>query len=411
MKLYLQYIRLECKRMLRSLPGVALGLLFLIVMVSGTLALCYYGITHQEKEPVAVGIVAREGEPFVDWMIQTVNEMENTQSSFRFQRVSSDESDMLLNQGEITVAFIIPRDYIKSIINGSNKHITIRFARGQQTIVGFLLRELSAAASSFILNSEAGLYSLQDYYDKYNLPDKDKDELELNLQYIQEIARLDRGVELEEIETVNSGSALASSFLSALVLLLILLGIPWGKVLTSQNRAFKNQLYLANIGAGKQTAASLLALFLASSILYMAAGIIFPLGISGISANILMLPTVQIGDALFCLFGWLPILLMALTFMQLIYEITGDTLSGVLLLFFAALVMGLCSGCFYPFQYLPMAMQYVGRLLPVYQAKEYGISVLNQEIDGGAFLFTLGYSGIFCVLCVLLRKIHRTHLL
>ena len=409
-KLYLQYIRLECKRILHALPGVVLGLIFLIAMVSGTLFLCGYGIAHQEKEPVTVGVVAGEGEPFVDWMIETVHEMENVQSSFRFRRVSSEEGDALLSRGEITVAFIIPKDYVRSIINGSNKHITIRFARGQETIVSFLLRELSAAASSFILNSEAGLYSLKDYYDKYNLPDKNKDELELNLQYIQEIARLQRGVELEEIETVNGGSALENYSLSALVLLFFLMGIPWGKVLTSGNRAFKNQLYLADIGAGRQAAAGLAALFMGSFILYIAAAIVLFLGMVCLAGSIQGFQAVRVGDGLFCLLGFLPILLMALAFVQLIYEITRDTLSGVLLLFFTVLAMGLCCGCFYPFSYLPLALQRVGRLLPIYQAKEYGISVLRREINSGALVFTLGYAGIFYALCVLKSRMQRTHL-
>lgn len=409
-KLYLQYIRLECKRMIRSLPGVALGLIFLIAMVSGVLLLCYYGVTHQEKEPVTIGIVAEEKEPFVDWMIETVQKMENVQSSFCFRRVNSEEGDALLSQGEITVAFIIPRDYVRSIINGSNKHITIRFARGRETIVSFLLRELSAAASSFILNSEAGLYSLKDYYDEYHLPDKNKDEMELNLQYIQEIARLYRGVEPEEVETVNESSAVESYFLSALVLLFFLMGIPWGKALTSGNRAFKNQLYRADIGAGKQVAASLLALFLGSLILYAIISVILYLGAVCLAKGIPWLSAVHIGDMLFCVLGFLPILFMALTFIQLVYEITSDTFSGVLLLFFAVLAMGLCSGCFYPFSYLPLAMQRTGILFPVYQAKEYGISVLRQEIDSAALMVTLCYSGVFFVLCILKRRVQRAHL-
>lgn len=408
-KFYLQYIRMECRRMFCSLPGVALGLLFLAAMVSGTLLLCGYGITHQEKKPVTVGIVAEEDEPFVDWMIETVHKMENVQSSFRFRRVSNEESDVLLSQGEIVVAFVIPEDYVRSIVNGSNKHVTIRFARGRETIVSFLLRELSAAASSFILNSEAGLYSLQDYYDEYGLPGKREDERELNLKYIQEIAGLQRGVETEEVEVGQGGSLLEGYLASALVLLFFLLGIPWGKVLASGNRAFQNQLYLAGIGAGKQKAAVLLALFAGSAVLYFAGGSMVLAGICWFKGGIPGFAGFGAEEAVFCLLGALPVLLMALSFVQLVYEIAKDALSGVLLLFFAVLVMGLCSGCFYPFSYLPLAMQRVGRLLPVYQAKEYGISLLRQEPDGGALLFTLGYTGLFYAMCVLKSRMERIY--
>lgn len=153
-------------------------------------------------------------------MITTAGKVDNAKYTCRFQRLEEKAADARLKSGKIDIAFLIPENYIASIIDGENKHLTIRFGSSQSTIVSFLFRELSHAASAFILDTEAGIYSMQEYYEKHHLPDKAEDELDLNLQYIKEIVSLDKGIQTEEIAVKDATPIFQQYFISAFVLFL-----------------------------------------------------------------------------------------------------------------------------------------------------------------------------------------------
>ncbi|MCD7826241.1 MAG: ABC transporter permease [Clostridiaceae bacterium] len=404
MKIYKKYIYLEAKRMFLSYPRICLGILSLLLLLGGFFGICYaYSSQTETANVVSVGVVAKEEEPFVDWIISAVSEMENTKTTMQFQRVTADKGDRLLQKGELNVVFIIPNDYIRSIINGSNQKITIRFAKGQTTIASSLIREISTAVSSFILDTEAALYSLRNYYTAHNLPDFQKHELELNLKYLRQIASLDQAVNLCEIDTADSYPTAASYAVSALVLLLFLWGLACSSLLASQSPAFQNQLLLQGIGTGRQILArgiSFFSICLANLMLLLTAGAIL-LHFIGIELD----DTILENPLFLILFGayLLPVLLTACSFIQLIYEAAGDSVSGSLFLFVSVLVMGLCSGCFYPLSYLPEAVQGFARVLPVYHACQYTLSALYGSPDWSSLLWMLSETALFYLTCILFR--------
>ena len=93
MKQALLYFHLELKRMLRSFPGIILGSLLLIMLLTGAFWLCEQtSQTPAHKKTISVGIVSKKGEPFIDWMIEAVSQMENTKYSCRFLRLSEKEA-------------------------------------------------------------------------------------------------------------------------------------------------------------------------------------------------------------------------------------------------------------------------------------------------------------------------------
>lgn len=408
MKTFFQYIRLELKRMLLSLPGICIGSLLMLALIAGFLFVCQTSSEGtQKKEPVTIGIVAAEDEPFVDWMITTVSSIKKTQDTFRFHRMSEKVANKQLQEGKISIIFVIPEQYISSIINGTNKHVTIRFAKGQTTIVSFLLRQLSEAASSFILNSEAGIYSMQEYYEKYNLPNQREDELTLNLQYIKEIANLEDGVTVEEVQTDTSYPMTSVYLVSAIVLFSFLWGLTCSKMLTSQTRAFQNQLWRNGMKQRSQLFARGIAFFTTNLVNF---------AILIILASILILTKkLTFADTLLTDIGGLwrfavlliPVLILTSAFIQLVYEITEDAFGGILFLFFSVMVMGLFSGCFYPLEYLPEMVQNIGRYLPVYHLCQYSLSILYESFDKMALIYTLLYSVIFYAIILFVRHIRR----
>lgn len=410
MKTLLQYIYLETKRMLSSLPGICIGSLFMLTLIAGFLFICHINDKNsREKEPVTIAVVADEEEPFVDWIISTVSSIEKTKDTFQFKRLSEEKANKQLEEEKISIIFIIPKDYIRSIVNGTNKHVTIRFAKGQTTIVSFLLRQLSEAASSFILNSEAGIYSMQEYYRIHHLTNAKKDELTLNLQYIKEIAELGQGVQAEEIETKSSYSLISVYTVSAIILFLFLWGLTCSNILTSQTKAFQNQLWLNGINIPLQILARSVAFCITCIInlivIFVAAGIVM------ITMDLKLEHTLLDSISGLWIFALmlLPVLLLTSAYIQMVYEITEDSMGGILFLFFSIMIMGLFSGCFYPLNYLPKIIQKTAKVLPVYQGCQYSLAILHKSFNFTAMIILLMESICFYGITILTRHIRRTH--
>ena len=404
MKIWRQYIFLEIKRMLKGLPAICFGSLFLIVLLAGIFTLFQLNSSHaKENNPVDIGVVAKKDEPFVDWMISTISNIENTKYVCRFQRLDEKSADTGLKSGKIDIAFLIPEDYIASIIKGENKHLTIRFGNSQSTIVSFLFRELSHAASAFILDTEAGIYSMQEYYEQHNLPNQSDDEFDLNLQYVREIVSLDKGIETEEITAETARSLIQQYLVSAFVLLLFFWGLTCSRMLALQGKTFRDKLAQRGIGAAGQIFARGFAFFITALVNYLFLFALAGIFMSLVSVNVPGTLCTTVRGLWEFAFRCIPVLLLSTSFIQLAYEITDDAIGGILFLFFAILAMGLCSGCFYPQSYLPQALQSVSTLLPVWQACRYGLAALDGTFQGSAFFYLIACSA-FCYFIMAVRR-------
>ena len=389
MKQLKQYTYLEIKRMFLSLPKIFLGSLFLFALLAGFLAVCAQGVGHEkEKDRITVAVTAAVDEPFVDWMITTVSNMKNTAYICSFERMEEDLAEQKLKSGEIDAVFLIPRQYIASIIKGENKPVTIRFGKSQATVADFLFRQLCEAASSYILGSEAGIYSLQEYYAYHNLPKEREDELDLNLRYIKEIIDLNQAVSKEE--TLGKGSyPLTSQYaVSGLLLFLLFQGLAYSKLLAPGSRSLQNQLTLEHLGYGRQLLAKETAFFLSVLPTYLFFFLIISIvvKISGFT-----LPKT--------IFSTSTILIL------LVYEITEDAAGGLLLLTFSILLMGLCSGFFYPLEHLPQAVRSIAPLLPTYHLLQYGLAALHQSFAADSFLMLIFFSALSCLLIIIRKEV------
>lgn len=410
MKTIFVYFQLEMKRMLRSLPGIILGSLLLILLLAGTFWLCHKSTQNPaQKKNISVGIVAREGEPFIDWMIDAVSQMKSTKYTCHFRRLVEKEAQRQIEQGKINVIFLIPKDYVASIIRGENKHVTIRFSQGQTTIVSFLLRELCTAASSFILNSEAGIYTMQDYYREHRLPHASRDELNLNIAYIKEIAKLEEGVKLEEIKIPDSYSQTSRFLASGIVLFFFLWGIAYGNLLTSQNHAFQQKLRLSSLGYPLQVILRNLAFFLINTLCFA-----LLLAIAYILCHMQGMPlpgTILSHPERLWVFGvsLLPILWMAASFIQWIYETAEDRFGGAVFLFLTTLLLALLSGCFYPLDYLPLSIQNLAMALPLYHSVEYALSCLDRSPSPIHLVWIMGYGSGFLGITMLWRNVRMRY--
>lgn len=407
MKQFNQYLFLEGKRIFKKLPGIFLGSVLLLLFLTGSIYFCHSVTnTTEDEKKIQVAIVAEPKEPFVDFMVSTLQKMKNIKYTLEFKRMSEKEAIQSFHQKKTAIIFFIPKDYIKSIYYGENKTIRIRFTRGQKTIVNFLMQQLCTAASSYILDTEAGIYSLQDYYKEHNLPGEASAELDLNFKYINGIASLNKALKFKKIEVKNSYSPATTYLLSGIVLFILLWGITFGTLLTSENNAFRNQLSLIGITLPKQLFAKYIVFFSVNLLLY--------LGLFGILSLVMayaptkaFLPFDSYADLWLFALQFSPVLLFSCGLIYCIFSWTKDALGGSIFLFGFTILSGLISGCFYPFSYLPDTLQSIAKKLPLYHGLHYGLEMTKGRFSTISFAFILGYSICFLGLTFLAEYLRK----
>ncbi len=379
MRQFWLYLYMEWKKMRRGLPGILASTLILAVFLAGFL------FVFQDKNKdngkintIRVGIVAAEEEPYLDWMIKTLKNVESTKYVCEFESMTEEEGDTALQGRDIDALFIIPEDYIASLIRGSNKPVVIRFGKKQVNIAAFLIRQIALAASEYILDTEAGLYAMKDYYRDQNLPGIHEDELELNLLYLEKVLGRQNFIETEQIETMEQMGSADYYFVAGIVLFLLFWGLACSSILKKEPVSLRQKLYQAVIHTGQQTMARSLAfcaVYICNFVL-VAALVLIGACVCGKFGEISLS---GVGEWSVFLMRMLPVVLLAAVCIMFAFEILGDSVGGTIFLFLSILVLGFISGCFYPFRYLPESLQAVAEWLPLRVMFRYTSASIRKE--------------------------------
>lgn len=408
------YLRLEIKKLNSALPKFLGGLCVILVILTGC-ALLYqlYTSNQQQKNVIQIGIVADPEEPYLDWIIQTIENMDSLEYTCKFTEVSESDGILGLQNGKYTALFIVPQDYIHSIILGKEAVLRIRFGHGQSTIASFLVKQLGNAASQILIDTQAGIYAMNDYYKENQLPNRSKDELSLNIRYLQKV--LSRG-ELFTLEEVSGSSVLGDDthyFAVGIILLFLALGLTCPSILHPEPRTLQDQLYVSGISGWKRMMAKECALILYFGFLYLILGILLTISALFVPAlpEIMDIttssPVTTALDTCGKLFILSPILVVICGWILFIYEAATDSISSLLLLFISMIFLGYVSGYFYPLSYLPDRMQHLASFLPTGVLLNYSYHTLTGEWHFIDFITVIGYGIIIYGLLVILAHTKR----
>ena len=94
---------------------------------------------------------------------------------------------------------------------------------------------------------------------------------------------------------------------------------------------------------------------------------------------------------------------MVASFSFLLYELTADLISGVLLQFFVTLCLCFISGCLYPNFFFPEIVQKIAAVLPAGIARMQLAGCITGEISPHLTQGLLGYSVMFLAIALLIR--------
>ena len=377
------YLALECKKYLLAFPKICGGLC-LILLLTGSYFLLnqLYSENREEKSRIQIGITADPEEPYLDWMIQTIESMKDLKHSCHFEFVSEAEGMKRLQSGRYTALFLIPPDYIRSLIDGEEAILRIRFCQGQTTIADFLVKELGNAASQIMLDTQAGIYAMQDLYRENHWQNMSKDELSLNIRYLQKVLSRREIYRYEEIPATGTTTDRTHYFTVAILCFLTALGLTCTAVLHREPHVFVEKLDHCGLRHWQQILAKETAMILCFGEIYLFLTILLTVlspwisGFNGLlhqSADSSLHSMLLTGGKLLAI---MPVLFVICAYILWIYEISPNNMSSILLLFISFICLAYLSGYFYPLSYLPYSIRQISAYLPTSVILNYSYHIL-----------------------------------
>lgn len=349
---FVEYLRLELKRTIKSIPYFLAGAIVL-VLLAGTIAFSASKMLYgsQVIGKIKVGVVLPEDDKLATMALSMVSSLDSVESLCEFQYVKEKEGTELLKKGAVFALLKVPEGMVQSIMDGTNTPATVIFSKNAG-LEASVFKELTTAGASILATSQAGIYAADEFLLRHgkemSIPQAEKELNQLFLKYA-----LTRENYFKTQKVSASGDVPVPVFyaISAAVLVLLLLGIPAAPLLKPYGLAMEQKLGLLGIGRWKRTAArtlSMMVLLLLVSVIpfvwCMAKGFILKE-----PASVLL---------------WLLVCLSASGFILFLYELSGSTTAGILLVFFAATVMLFLSGGFVPGVFLPESLECIGAALP-----------------------------------------------
>lgn len=408
------YLMLEIKKYRQAFPKI-LGGLFLILFLSAGCVILYqlYSAEQPDQQKIRIGITADPDEPYLDWIIQTIQNMKDLKNSCQFEFVSEQEGNQNLQSGKYTALFLIPHNYIRSLIDGEEAVLRIRFRQGQATIADYLVKEMGNAASQIMLDTQAGIYAMQDYYRENDLPDLEKDELSLNVRYLQKVLSRKNIYTVEEIPA-NGTVANKTHYLAVgIICLLTALGFTCTAVLHRESPTLTQKLDLAGLGGWKQLLAREIALCLCFGFIYLMLAVLLAAvspWIPGLTSVLYITDTTPFYTILYTgmkLITLLPILTVICSYILWVYELATDNLSSMILLFVSFICLSYLSGYYYPLSSLPDRIRHLAPYLPTSTILQYSQHILSGTCQWIHLVTLLGYSTILSATLVFFTQIKR----
>lgn len=393
-----KYFYLQLKLAGKLLPAVLAVTLALLlglgVILSGLLS-----VLQSSGTPFTVALSGDTDNEYMQWGLAAIQPSGDSLFSINIVEMPQQQAHSALEKGEISAYVVIPEGFMEKALVGEIDPITYVTSAGLEGVAGQMKREITQIVTKMVVYSQKGAYGLatalrhntdiEDVYTPMSV---------LSLQYTDLILNRAEFYRVEELG-VDNGLATRDYYICAgLMILLVLAGLPFGAVYIKKDHALSRLLRCRGYSAGQQLACEYGAHGLAMLTL---AGVI--LAVTGLTA--MLFPDSALGNLpdFWRLAGKiLPVVAMLAAFNLLIFNLSDNIVSGLLLHFFAAIGLCYVSGCIYPISAFPVGVQRFAAFLPTAVARQHLAAAFTGDGGnwGGLVLYTLGFFAIALLLRV-----------
>lgn len=357
MKQFFLYVQIQLKRLAALWPSILIGTMVLAAML-GTIVFCGQKLLYGESRigKVQTAIVMEKVDTMTSLMLSVLEGMDSVKELCDFHYVKEEEASEGLQKGIYQAAILVPEKLLQGILNGRNPEVKILLpdTGGVETAI---LKELTEAGMRNLGTAQAGIYAIDAYLMEQGMyVSVSEAEKILNKLYLK--YGMDReGYFSERTSPVGNGLSISEYyFVSAIVLLLFLTGIPCATVLKPELIAFRRKMRVNGMGDFKQLLAKQIALFCCLELL-----------VFFIILGSFFISSVMEGIAVVSLMGAIrivPVLAAISAYIIFCYSFMGTSLGGSMFLFFTSIAFHIAAGGFLPEVFLPSILQKINWFLP-----------------------------------------------
>lgn len=400
------YLLAQMKRVKKALPAVLIMTLLLtgcIALISKVMLIA--DSSSEKKQKVQIGLVGDISGSYLGFGISALQHLDSSRFAIEFIEMEEEEARDRLNHGTLSAFVIVPEGFVEAAVRGENMPLTYVSTSGSLRLGSMIMNELVNTISSLLTESQNAIYGMQNYLVNNGMSDiywQATDEL--YLRFLDFILGRTSVYELEIMCLSGNLSMIGYYLCGFTVLFLLLWGIAGSPLYIKKDHALPALLSSKGQNTLSQMAGEFVAYFvlMATSFLLVIVLVAIAMGLTGFT-----LPEWE-REGIGILFGFyvkmLPVAAVICAMQLLLFELTSDMVSGILLQFLCALSLGYLSGCFYPISFFPESIQIVQPLLPTGVAVNYGGNLLMEESTAIEMVLLLGYLVLFLVLATAVRK-------
>lgn len=400
------YLLAQMKRVKKALPAVLIMTLLLtgcIALVSKVMLMT--DSSSEKKQKVQIGLVGDISGSYLGFGISALQHLDSSRFAIEFIEMEEEEARDRLNHGTLSAFVIVPEGFVEAAVVGENMPLTYVSTSGSLRLGSMIMNELVNTISSLLTESQNAIYGMQRYLVHNDMSDiywQATDEL--YLRFLDFILGRTTVYELEITGLSGNLSMIGYYLCGFTVLFLLLWGIAGSPLFIKKDHALPALLSSKGQNTLSQMTGEFVAYFvlMATSFLLVIILVAAAMGITGFT-----LPEWEregIGILFTYYVKMLPAAAVICALQLLLFELTSDMVSGILLQFLCALSMGYLSGCFYPISFFPESIQMVQPLLPTGVAVNYGGNLLMEESTVIEMILLFGYLVLFLLLAAAVRK-------
>ena len=396
-----QYLFLQFKRVFRYLPYV-LGVSILLFFATAAALEGLLSANEQKLEyrKVNIGVTGSIEDPLLQLGLTAMKTFDDSKFSIELLPYEEHEAKEALAKGEISAYVVMPEDFVNKALYGQVERI--RFVTTTETtdIITLFKNEVLKLVTQMVVDAQKGTYGIGEALSHNGYGELANKHINLiSWEYVDLALNRGDGVELQELGVEYALSTTEYYLCSLLIFFLLLMGLPFASLYCRRDPSMSVFLNSKGFSNLTQLSSEYLALLLGLGTLV---AVIFAGLVLGIRAFDLgkAIEGFIVLDGSFLL-ALLPGLLLITAFDCMIFELSGNVISGLLTQFFLSLSLCYLSGCFYPLYAFPETVQKVAAVLPVCILREQMAGVLKGKGMMQGILPILLYSGVFFAVALL----------
>ncbi len=391
MKKRITLFKLELKRMLQTVPSMLIGIVVFVAIILA-ISLISYGIQNQmrhNKNVYHVAVVQHEENRYLKVAFETIQKMDALKKALTFEEVSEDKALKGIKNGTYEVAIIVPEKFVSKLMNGEDTKAKIYYGGVEDTIVSYVIKELTNTATLYLEESEKSIFGLKDYVAKYDSKKVSEADRSLAIRYISKLLARNNLFDVKHVTATDNISFAQYYTCVGIIMLFLLLGLQCAKILSGYDRELARKLNAEGVSATTQIMSKYCALICAFGILYL----IILIGVI-LFKNELSLAAVK---AILILFPISALLIF-------VFELVENTANAILTLFVIILGLGFVSGYFFPLSMLPESFQSISEYTITRGMLEYNKKCMLNDSVSGSLAFIIGHSVFLIFISVAIRK-------